>query len=324
MRNILEQCLLFNLQNIIKCQGGNLPTVAHCHKKMLFILVCFWVGFFSYCSCKCFCNSKQREGHRTTAHMICSEQVCLWKNSSLQQAAADRRMKNLENRKKQRSGRQYFVCKIIFSLVVEKSGRCDPRLCLGGSWSWQWQRCSGCRWSLWLLSCFSAVTLLALLLSLVRSGQCPAALWGQSQWHCPVPRGSGALGAGEWGFPGFVHRRLQGSRAVPGQHRAGAAGHRHKLLPVLPGKGCCGFLQPGGCKTLLGALGSLPLAPSTPGQQQDPAEPLLLQPVGAALLCPELPSSCHSLQGSNPWSPGRSGRAPAAPQGCIPSTQSQY
>lgn len=30
----------------MKNQGGNLPTVAHCHKKMLFILVCFWIIFF--------------------------------------------------------------------------------------------------------------------------------------------------------------------------------------------------------------------------------------------------------------------------------------
>lgn len=42
MKNVLEQCLLFNLQNTIKNQGGNLPAVAQCHKKMLFILVCFW------------------------------------------------------------------------------------------------------------------------------------------------------------------------------------------------------------------------------------------------------------------------------------------
>lgn len=174
--------------------------------------------------------------------------------------------------------------------------------------------------------------------------------------YCPVPWWQGGFGSSWVEFSwGCGHRRPQGSRAVPGQQRAqtetppwaegralGAPGRAGvgtaPGAPVLPGKGCCGSLQPGGCKNLPGGFGVSATPPAQPllllfcstahlvlvlyrrRQQQDPAEPLFLQ----LRVLSSRPCSQSSLQGSKPWSPGRSGRALAAPQGCTPSTQSQY
>lgn len=73
MRNILEQCLLFNLQNTIKNQSRNLPAVAHCHKKI--ILVHFW-DFFSTIAVNV-SVIPSKGGHRTAAHMFPFKNKCV-------------------------------------------------------------------------------------------------------------------------------------------------------------------------------------------------------------------------------------------------------
>lgn len=97
--------------------------------------------------------------------------------------------------------------------------------------------------------------------------------------------------------------------------------------PVLPGKGRCAFLQPGGCNNLQGGLGSLP--PPSQHPRAGPASAFSLhstfgvytvQKGGSSRIekspcssssqhaehrpCSQSsPSSCKSLEGTNPWSP---------------------
>lgn len=133
----------------------------------------------------------------------------------------------------------------------------------------------------------------------------PSTLWAQSSGTARSPCGTGALGAGEGGS---VHRKLQGSRAVPGQwgippwaegRGVGAPGRSRgghsPGAPVLPGKGL---------NDLRGAQGlSATSAPAPRGR-----------PCSAALHTWCLYRMGQQQGGAGPQSCPRAAPAPALPQ----------